>query len=69
MTWQEQGGISEIFWTSDRKFAIQRVDRFWRLYGGEMGYFIREFGSFPKVQEYIRDERMNERTKGEKNDD
>ena len=66
MTWQEQGGISETFWTSDRRFAIQRVGNVWNLYDGEnYGYFVKDFSSFPKVQEYIR----NERTKGENNDD
>ena len=65
MTWQEQGGISEIFWTFDKQFAFQRAGNMWNLYEGEMGVFVRDFRSFVSVQEYIRNERM----KGENNDD
>lgn len=58
MNWQQQGGISEVFFTGDRKFAFQRIDRFWRLYG-EDGNFVKEFPSFPAMVEYIRQRRAN----------
>ena len=58
MNWQQQGGISEAFFTGDRKFAFQRVDRFWRLYG-EDGDFVKEFPSFPAMNDYIRQRRAN----------
>ena len=53
MTWQELGGISEVFYTHDRKFCFQRVGNYWRLYGDEDGHFIQEYRSFVAVQEHI----------------
>ena len=58
MNWQQQGGISEVFYTNDRKFAFQKVDNYWRLYG-ENGDFIQEFRSFVSMYEYIRLRRDN----------
>ena len=58
MNWSQQGGISEVFFTGDRKYAFQRVDRFWRLYG-EDGNFVKEFPSFPAMVEYIRQRRAD----------
>lgn len=60
MTWQELGGVSEIFCTPDFRFAFQRVGNWWRLYGGVEGSFIREFRSFTAMSEYIMNERMKE---------
>ena len=60
MTWQEMGGISEVFYTNDRKYAFQRVDRYWRLYGPD-GFFLKEFGSFVSMIEFIMNERKKER--------
>lgn len=57
MNWQEQGGISEVFYTYDRKFAFQRVDRYWRLYGNETLSFIQEFTSFVSMNEFIIEQR------------
>ena len=59
MTWEELGGISEVFYTSDRLFAFERVGNYWRLYGGLDGTFIEEFRSFVAMSEFI----MNERRK------
>jgi len=59
MTWQELGGISEVFYTNDRKFGFQRVGNYWRLYGEE-GSFIQEFRSFVSMNEYIMNERMKD---------
>ena len=60
MNWQQMGGISEVFYTNDRKFAFQRVDRYWRLYGWD-GNFIHEFPSFVSMIEFIMNERKNDR--------
>ena len=57
MNWQEQGSISEVFWTTDSKFSFQRVGNYWRLYHGEIGEFLKEFRSFVAMQEFIRDMR------------
>ena len=40
--------ISEVFYTRDRDFAIQRVDGFWLLYDGN-GDFVNEFASFQRM--------------------
>ena len=61
MTWQEQGGISEVFYTGDRVFAFERAGNVWMLYG-ETGNHIKDFRSFAAMHGYI----MEERTK--KND-
>ena len=60
MNWQELGGISEPFYTNDRKFAFQRVGNYWRLYGWD-GNFVREFRSFVSMNEYIMKSRMEDR--------
>ena len=59
MTWQEFGGISEIFWTTDERFSFQRVGNYWRLYHGGEGSFLKEFRSFAQMQMYIREVREN----------
>lgn len=58
MTWQEQGGVSEVFWTTDREFSFYRVGNYWRLYHGAIGEFLMEFRSFVTMQEFIRNRRM-----------
>jgi len=60
MTWQDFGGISEVFWTSDNKYSFQRVGNYWRLYHGEIGEFLCEFRSFVSMQEYIYEMRHKE---------
>ena len=60
MNWQEQGGISEVFYTNDRKFAFQKVGNYWRLYIGWEGSFKAEFRSFVAMNEFIQNERMKE---------
>ena len=57
MTWQELGGISEVFYTYDRMFGIQRVGNCWSLYGHD-GSFIKGFPSFASMIQFIIDERM-----------
>ena len=56
MTWQEQGGISEVFWTTDTEFAFQRVGNSWNLYWRGIEH-TKNFRSFAAMQEYIRKER------------
>lgn len=58
MNWQELGGISEPFFTHDRRFAFQRVDNYWRLYGWD-GNFIQEFRSFVSMNEFIMKDRLS----------
>lgn len=57
MTWQELGGISEVFYTYDRMFGFQRVGNYWSLYGQD-GYFVKGFRSFTSMMQFIIDERM-----------
>ena len=60
MTWQEMGGISELFYTGDRRFAFERAGNVWMLYGGEYGEHIKDFRSFVAMSEYIMKERAKE---------
>ena len=57
MMWDEQGGISEVFWTSDRQFAFQRAGNYWNLYGAD-GEFMKDFRSFVALQGFITQERL-----------
>ena len=50
--------ISDIFWSSTRDFAIQRVNGGWLLYDGETGNFIRDFRSFAAMNEYMQEKRQ-----------
>ncbi len=62
MKWDEQGGISEVFCTTDSEYSFQRCGNWWNLYHGQEGTFLKEFRSFSQMQEYIRQER--EKSKG-----
>lgn len=56
MTWNEFGGISEVFYTNDHKFGFQKVGSIWRLYGSD-GEFIQNFRSFVLMNKYIMEHR------------
>lgn len=51
--WDDFGGISEVFWTTDGRYSFQRVSNVWRLYSGQEGFFIKQFPSFAAMQIYI----------------
>jgi hypothetical protein len=53
--------ISDIFWSSTRDFAIQRVNGGWLLYDGKTGNFIRDFRSFAAMNKYMQEKRQEKR--------
>ena len=53
--------ISEIFWTTDRRFGFQKVGRYYNLYDREIGYaFLRDFRSFKAMQDFMNEERRKD---------
>lgn len=54
------GFVSEVFYTKERDFAIQRVDGFWLLYDGN-GDFVNEFASFARMNEVMNEIRRVKR--------
>ena len=50
--------ISEVFYTTDERFAFQKVGRYYNLYDRNSGYAFRmEFTSFQAMQDFMNKER------------
>ena len=45
--------ISELFYTSNRDYVIQKVGNTWLLYNGITGEYIKDFTSLAVLQKYI----------------
>lgn len=49
------GFISEVFYTTDKEYAFQRVGNTYNLYSKALDYnFLKSFRSFKSMMEYIR---------------
>lgn len=44
--------LSQVYWTGDKRFAFQRVGRYYRVYDHD-GEFVKEFTGFEKMCEWI----------------
>ena len=53
--------ISEVFWTTDRRFSFQKVGRYYNLYDRDIGYaFLMDFRSFKAMQDFMIEERRKD---------
>ena len=54
----KNGFISEIFWTTDHKFAFQKVGVYYNLYDETSEWhFTKEFRSFEAMQNFMNEMR------------